>query len=201
MRPRIREIGSNGEILRDHVHPEFLGKIIGGLFGGDDAADAAVDASNIQAQAQREALEFMKEQYAPIMSLQKETAPLLQDLILGKYDVTTDPFYQQQVDLGTGNILNTSAASGSVRGGNTIGALGALPAQIAQATQQGRLNTLMAPFSLNSGTSNIANTMMGIGQTQAQGITAGAQAQQSALGTGLNTIMGGLGLGLGFGLF
>lgn len=164
----------------------FIGDMFGG--GGGDTADASRDAANIQAQAQREALDYTKEFYQPVQNLQSWAAPQIQSMLSGDYDPTTNPMYGSMI----GMVNNNAATNESIRGGNAQGAVAGVAPQLYQQS----LGNLMGVMGMNSGANQIANQMAGIGQTQAQGLIGAAQSQQAGNQAGMGNMMGIANLGM-----
>lgn len=194
---------------------------IGNLFGGitgQNAADSAEKAARIQAAAQREALEYLKETEAIPQAFREgaltnigayygigidpETGEFMQ------IDATM-PTQQQQIDQAMASPLYSSIMSGREAGEEALARRGAMGSGLrGGATTSSLINyntdlqneALMSSFQdqrnqeaqrlsglgslaqIPSNVNAIANTQMGIGQTQAQGVTAAAQARQDAMG-------------------
>lgn len=170
--------------------------------GSGAAASAARDAARIQADYQREALEYLKQQEA-LPSAFREAALTQAGSQLGltldeEGNVITDPnydpvlaaqnspIYQAQLDQGEQAILRNASATGGLRSGSTIGDLtsfnqNALLNAIQQQDQY--RNQLLG---LPSYASQIAQGTAGVGQTIAQGNLAAAQANLQ----GRNQILG-----------
>jgi hypothetical protein len=189
----------------------FVGDFIGGIFGADDAADAARDAANVQAAAQREGLNYLKEADEIPRQFREGALGMLGGLYgldggTGSQQALIDqakasPLYASIMgtqEAGENAIMRNAAATGGLRGGNTQGALTDYGSQLANqallTSYQDQLSGLQGLAGLPSNASQIASQMSNIGATQAGGITAAANARQQALGTGINTILGGIGL-------
>lgn len=180
-----------------------MGGIVGSIFGGgDDTADAAKDAANIQAQAQQEALDYLKEQN----KLPTEYRDQALNQLMGVYtgDPTDNPMYkaqlanigqmtQQATDLSMAN----NAATGGLRGGNQQKAFQDIAIQqnlaqnnaLANAYGQ-QMSGLQGMAQLPTNANQIAQMTAGIGQTQAQGIIGAAQNQQAANQAGMGNLLG-----------
>lgn len=170
-----------------------------GLTDSDAGADAARDASNVQAQAQREALEYLKEREAVPREFQEGALGLIGGMYgLGdNQDATSalqsSPLYQAtigQLPMQEEAILRSASATGALRTSGT-------EAMLAENQRQNQLQAYqnaMAPLSglagLPSYAPQIAQGMAGIGQTQAQGIIGAAQSQQAAQQAGMSNLMG-----------
>lgn len=206
----------------------FIGNLVGDLFGGDDAADASRDAAQIQAEAQRDALEYLKEVERLPREIREDVLPQLADFFQLPEQRTQEeqiaaarqsPLYQAILgtqERGEDAILRSAAATGGLRSGNTIEQIGAFGQQLEQNAllqafnqqqQQDDLNYarniqgLTGLAGLPSYAPQIAQQTAGIGQTIGQGEIAAGQAQQSAIGQGLNTIIGGAQAAASGGLF
>lgn len=178
--------------------------VVGGLTG-KTAQEATERAAGVQAGAQREALEFTREQAA----LPTELRDVALRQLGGVYGLPgfepgidiveqarVSPLYQAQL-AGIGQagqeaqelLQSQAAVTGGVRGGNIQAALGDLSLQqnlarqeaLGQAYQQ-QIGGLQGLAQLPTSSTQIAGLMSGIGQTQAQGIAGGAQARQQATG-------------------
>ncbi len=188
----------------------FVGDFVGGLFGGNSAADASRDAANISAKAQMEALDYLKQTEAIPQELREGALTQLG----GLYGLNDQGGQQQLINqaqnsplysaimggqqAGEQSILRNAAATGGLRSGGSVGALtdygSQLQNQALLTSYNDQLQGLQGLAGLGSNSNTIAQQMGNIGATQAAGITAGANAQQQATGTGINTILGGLGL-------
>ncbi|MCP4090304.1 MAG: hypothetical protein GY746_10985 [Gammaproteobacteria bacterium] len=188
-----------GAILSDEA-----GDVLGGITG-ETAADAALQAANIQAQAQREQLEYLKE----INALPQEYKEAALTQLGGAYGIggeegagadftagfEASPYYQQYLQsqgAGEEAIMRRAQATGGLRSGSTQGAL----AREAIAGRERALGGYMGGLSGIAGTptygSQIGQSMADIGQTQAYGVTGAAQARQQGMqnvfGLGLSTL-------------
>lgn len=188
----------------------FVGDFIGGIFGGNDSADASRDAANISAAAQMKALDYLKETEAVPQELREGALTRLG----GLYELNNQGSQQQLINqaknsplysaimggqqAGEEAILRNQAATGGLRSGASSGALTDYASQLQNqallTSYNDQLQGLQRLAGLGSNTNAIAQQIGNIGATQAAGITAGANAQQQATGTGINTILGGLGL-------
>lgn len=185
------------------VETDFSGKK-----AGKRAAGAATDAANIQAQAQREALAYLKEREA--LPQQFREAALKQ--LGGAFGVPggvsgsrflasaeQSPIYKAIM----GNIpqmeeaiLRNQSATGALRTGATDLMLAQNQRNTRAQALGGVLSGIQGLANLPSNAQQIAQGMEGIGQTQAQGITAGAQAKQAAQQQGMGNLFGLGNLGL-----
>lgn len=189
-----------------------MGGVVDSVFGGgDDAGDAAKDAAAIQAQAQREALDYLKE---------REKLPsAFGDAALkgfgGEFGLTlgpngkvvsdgmsiierakASPFYNTSIADAEDAVLRNASVTGGLRSGNMNDNLARANNLVLQNAYNQQLAGLQGIMGIPSNANNIAATMAGIGQTNAQGITAAAQAQQVANQQAMGNTMGLLGLGL-----
>lgn len=184
-----------------------MGGLVSGLFGGDDAADASRDAANIQAQAQREALDYLKETEEIPQQFRREALSVLGGVAglpggTGSQQALIDqarlsPLYEAIIgtrEQGEEAILRNAAATGGLRSGNVQQALADQAQQLEQSAllqaYNQQLGGLQSLAQTQTNPQQIANQISAIGQTQAQGITAAAQAQQSAAGQGFSTLLG-----------
>jgi len=184
----------------------LLSDIFGG--GGDDAADAATYAANLDYAGRKEALDYLKEverlprQYreaalgslAGLYGLPGGTGGSQQQYI---EQAMTSPLYQSLMggrEAGEEAILRSAGATGGLRSGNVQGALYDYNTQLQnqallQAYNQ-QLQGLQGLAGLPSYAPQIAQGMAGLGQTQAQGVTAAAQAQQMGRQQGISNLFG-----------
>lgn len=200
------------DIYNDH---RINCKVIGDIFGGGNAADAAVEGSRIAADAQREALAYLREREALPTEIRDEALtglsgyyevpkqPLGQEELIAQ--AQGSPLYQQIMGTrqsGEEAILRNASATGGLRSGDAQSALydynvqlenDALLQSFNQAqsrddyTRGMNLQGLTGLAQLQGNENAIAGLTAGIGQTQAQGITAAAQAKDSGIGNLLNT--------------
>jgi len=170
----------------------FIGDAIDSIFGGgDDAADASRDASNASVAAQREALAYLKEREAIPQQFREGALTQLgglagisggtgsQQSLVNK--ARSSPLYASIMsgkNEGEASILRNAAATGGLRSGNVQGAMynynTDLQTQALLESYNKELSNLQGLAGLSNNTDNIASTMAGIGNTQAQGITAAA---------------------------
>ena len=181
--------------------------------GGDDAAAASRDAANIQAQYQREALEYLKEREA-LPQQYREAALTETANIAGLGD---DPEAQQRaidraqrsplyeaimgtLPAGEEAIMRQAGATGGLRSGNVQDALATNAQQLQQQALLQSYNQQMQAIGGLAGLPSLAPTIAqqqgGIGRTLAQGRVAEAQAQQSGQQQGIGNFMGLANLGM-----
>lgn len=206
-----------GEIIGSSL----IGSVLGG--GGGEAADAAIQSANIQAQAQREALGYLKEtEKIPQQFREGALQQLggLYGLEGGEGDqrefirsARRSPLYRAIIggqEAGEEAILRKASATGGLRSGNVQEALYDYNVQLQNKalleSYNQRLGGLQGLARLPSNVNAIAGQIAGIGQTQAQGITAAAQAEQTGSQQGMGNLLGIAKLGLsayygGAGLF
>lgn len=192
----------------------MVGDVFGGLTGAPEAAAATTQAAGITAQAQREALEYMKEREA--LPQQFREAGLSQ--LAGIYGLPggtgsqqqlieqamASPLYQQQiagieagVPAAEEALLRTQAATGGLRSGASVGGIAGLAQErealknqaLTQAYGQ-QLSGISGMAQLPSNVPNIAQAMVAPAATQAQGITGAAQAEMMGRQTGLQALAG-----------
>lgn len=186
----------------------FVGDIIGDITGANKAADASRDASELSAGFQREALDYLKTSQAPLLEAQQFGLSGLMDYFGGNQQglidqVQSSPFYSSMIDQGEEAVLRNQAATGGLRSGTAKNAL----AQNSQNVLQGLVNQQLGGLGQLAGyqpnTAGVAQATSNIGNTLAQGITAGAQAQQAGMGQFLGlggSVLQGMAAG-GTGLF
>lgn len=200
-----------GSILDDAVSIGSFGLIdtdFSGKDAGKAAAGASRDAANIQAQAQREALNYLKEREALPQQFREAALQRLGGAFgvpggdTGQQFMTaaqSSPIYQAIM----GNlpqmeeaVLRNQSATGALRTGATDLMLAENQRKLRAEALGGVLSGIQGMAQIPSNANNIAGGMAGIGQTQAQGITAGAQATQQAQQNGMNNMLGLGNLGL-----
>ena len=189
------------------------------LFGGagDDAAKAATQASEVAVQGQREALDYLKDVDRVPRGIRENALrglesfyqvpqqPLSQEELIAQ--AKSSPLYSSILgsrQAGEESILRNASATGHLRSGNSIAGLSdynmqlentALLEAFNEAKQRNdyeralQLSGLADLASLPSGGTNIAQLMAGIGQTQAQGITAAEQARQAGSQQNINNLL------------
>jgi hypothetical protein len=186
---------------------------------GEEAAEASMYAADIQSQAQREALEYLKEREAIPRQFSESALKRLGGLYglaggVGSQQGLINKAMQSPLygaimggqEAGEEAILRQAGATGGLRSGNVQEALYDYNTQLQnqallEAYNQ-QLSGLTGLAGLPSYAPQIAQGMVGIGQTQAQGILGAAQAEQAAQQQGISNILGFGQLGLaGLGLF
>ena len=184
-----------------------MGGLLDFIFGSDDAEDAVIEASNIQSESQKEALEYLKEREV-IPQQFREGA--LQELG-GLYGLEGGTGNQQELieraiqsplyknimsgeEAGEEAILRSASATGKLRSGNVKANMynynTQLQNQALLESYNQQLMGLKGMAGLPSNTNQIANTMTGIGQTQAQGLVAGTQAGLQSDQQAMNNALG-----------
>lgn len=198
-----------------------LDNVIGGLTG-ENAADAAKEAAEIQAEAQREQLEYLKEINAIPQAFMEGALTQLGayygigvDPETGGF-IQVDPTAQSQQQMieaakssplyqsilsgrqaGEESLARSAAVGSGLRGGATTSSLINYNTQLQneallqgfnqqQQMEQQKLAGLGALARTPTYGQQIGQTMANIGQTQAAGVTAGAMAQQQAMGNLMN---------------
>lgn len=170
--------------------------------GGGDSG-AAEDAAEVQAQAQREALNYLKETER-LPQAYREGA--LQGLG-GEYGFDAEgnyggdgmsliqraeasPFYQTAIKRGEEGVLRNASATGGLRSGTTNENLAAVNQNALMSAYANQLSGLQGFAQLPSNANNIASGMSGVGQTIAQGMIGGAQSSAAASQNNFNNAMG-----------
>jgi len=196
------------------------GALVGGYFSSkasDKAADASRDAAQTAAGSQTEALNYLKEVEAIPQQFRQEALTKLGGLVGLKGGegsqaelikrAKASPLYAAIMsgkNEGENALLRTASATGGLRSGNVQGAMyeynSDLRAQALLESYNQQLSGLQGLAQLPSNANQIASTMTGIGETQAQGIIAGGQIQQQNLqnqgnrwGSALSTVVSQLG--------
>lgn len=166
--------------------------------GGDDSSE---EAAAIQAQSQKEALDYLKQtERLPQAYREGSLNKLGSD-----YGFTIDangnpvsdgstiaeraqrsPFYTEAVRLGEEGVLRNASATGGLRSGNASEALANVNQQAYLASYQNQLSGLQGMANLPSNANNIAAQQSGIGQTQAAGIIGAANSQAAQQQANIN---------------
>lgn len=184
------------------------GAIIGGglsLFGASKAASATKRAAATSADAQREALEYLKEREALPQELREKALTKLG----GIYDLpgmegreefieglTEDPFYETAVREGEESVLRGKSATGGLRSGGASEALARVAPDVLKEVYTEQVGGLKGFAGLPSGAPRIAETMKGIGTTEALGISGAGQAWQRGFQDLSDIILSGIGTGI-----
>jgi len=175
---------------------------IGGLFGGggDDAAGASRDAARTQAQAQQEALNYLKEREALPQQFREGALTQLGGLYgleggdpNAAANLRSNPIYQATLgDIGAQEeaILRNQSATGALRSSGTEQMLAENQRQRQLAAYQNSMSGLQGLSGLQSYAPQIAQQTANIGQTQAQGIIGAEQSRQASQQAGFGNLMG-----------
>lgn len=173
-----------------------------GLFGGggDDGADAARDAAGIQAQYQREALNYLKEREALPQQFREGALSQLGGLFgleggaaNADRNLRNNPIFQATMgNLGDQEdaILRNQSATGALRTGGTDLMLARNQQQNELSAYQNALGGLQGLANLPSNAGQIAQQTSGIGQTIGQGIIGAEQSRQAGQQAGFGNLMG-----------
>ena len=161
--------------------------------GAATMAAGATSAAQVQAQSQREQLEYLKEVNELPTQLRDEALAQLggmsgigdantQQEILDR--AKSSPYYQEMMagqEAGEEAIMRGASATGGLRSGNVQGALydysSRLQNQALSSAYGQEVQNLRGLAGLSTGQGQIAQTMGNIGTTQAQGILGASQAQ------------------------
>ena len=182
----------------------FVKDAISSAFGGSDSAKAAERGSKVSTDAQRESLEYLKEREALPQQFREGALTGLagvagleggegsqQDMI---DRAEGSPLYSAITgtrEAGEQAILRNASATGGLRSGNSNNALYDMNQRLDERalleSYNQQLGGLQGLANLPSNANQIAGAISGIGQTQAQGITAAGQSYQDALGMGIST--------------
>ncbi|QZA71256.1 intamolecular chaperon [Pseudomonas phage AH02] len=173
--------------------------------GSDKGAKAATQAAEVQARAQREALNYLKENEAIPQALREGALTGLGSeygLTLGADgNVISDgqsliqraessPFYQTAIQRGEEGVLRNASATGGLRSGSTNENLASVNQNALMAAYGNQLSGLQGLSQLPSNANNIASMMAGIGQTNAQGIIGSAQSSAASSQNSMNNALG-----------
>ncbi|MBC2659749.1 tail fiber domain-containing protein [Pseudomonas sp. MSSRFD41] len=174
------------------------------MSGGKTGNDSK-KAAEVQAQSQREALNYLKETERLPQAYREGALKGLG----AEYGFTTDasgniipdgssisdramssPFYTNAVKVGEEAVLRNASTTGGLRSGNVQDALAQANQNAYLASYANQLSGLQGMAQLPSNANNIASTMSGVGQTMAQGIIGGAQSSAAAQQASVNNAMG-----------
>jgi len=184
------EVGTLGAVETDFSGEE----------AGKRAAKASRQAAETQAQAQQNALNYMREreelpqqvregaltQMAGLYGLEGGDPNAYQNLQeTGAYKSTMGNLENQEEA-----ILRNQSATGALRTGGTDQMLAENQRQTQMQAYQNALGGLQGLGQLPTNTGQIASTMAGIGKTRAQGQLGAAQGMAQARQQGMNNLMG-----------
>ncbi len=174
--------------------------------GGDNAAE---DAANIQAQSQRDALEYLKQtERLPQAYREGALAGLGAEYGFdanGKYGTDgmsiiqraeASPFYKTAVQRGEEGVLRNASATGGLRSGSANEALAAVNQNALMSSYANQLSGLQGMAQLPSNANNIAGAMSGIGQTLGQGMIGSANSAAAQQQANINNAAGAFQLGM-----
>lgn len=181
---------------------------------GQKAYEAGIQGAQISADAQREALDYLKQTEELPLELRDRFLPQLADIFTGGEgqqefidSARASPLYEAILggrEAGEQAILRNASATGGLRSGNVSGALTDYGSQLENRAllesynQQLQGISGLANMPLN--TNAIADTTAGIGQTLGQGLVGATQAQlqgDQANRQNVVNLLGGVASGLG----
>lgn len=189
---------------------DIIGDVVGGITGADQAAQGAQQGAQISADAQRAALEYLKEREKLPQQFREGALNVLGGLYgLGGANpqdalakITGSAAYQNVMsarDAGEEAILRTAGATGGLRSGNTIDATARYAGDLQREAFNQGLQGLTGLANLPSNANQIAQGTANIGNTLAQGQIAAGAAQQAGFGSLISGGLGALGPYLGAG--
>jgi len=168
----------------------FVKDVFNGITG-KTAADAAKKASGVSADAQQKGLDYlMKANESPLAAQQQGLSGLM-DYYGGNQQGVIDqaqqsPFYSSMINQGEEAVLRNAAATGGLRSGSTQQGLAQNSQNILQMLVNQQLGGLQGLAGVQTNNNAISQGYGNIGNTQAQGITAAANAKQQGLGNIIN---------------
>jgi hypothetical protein len=178
---------------------EKAGSKVTGFLGrdaGDDAAEASLQGANIQAQAQRDALNYLKEREAIPQQYREGALNKLGGLYgleggEGNQQELIDrakasPLYSSMLEGGEDAVLRSASMTGGLRSGNSISDVKDVQNDALLTTYNQQLQGLQGLANLPSNANNIASGIAGIGTTLGQGTVAAGQADAA----GRNAVIG-----------
>ena len=180
---------------------------------GERAAQAGLQGAQLQAQGQREALDYLKEREALPLELRDRFLPQLADIYTGGEGqqefidaARASPLYEAILggrEAGEQAILRNASATGGLRSGNVNAALTDYGSQLENRALLESYNQQLQGISglanLPLNTEAVAGTTAGIGQTLGQGLIGSTQAQlqgEAANRQNLIGLLGGAATGL-----
>lgn len=195
-----------GSIVDDIVSVSTFGLVdtdFSGEEAGKRASDAAIAGANISAQAQREALNYLKETEALPQEFRESALQQLGGMFgVPGGDVSSEqalakieasPVFKGLLgdqDQIAEDVLRYQAATGAGRTGATELALGEAFRKNRADALLGTIQGIQGMARLPSSAPQIAQGMRDIGSTQAQGVTASAQARLAAEQAGMQNLLG-----------
>jgi len=184
---------------------------------GKRAANASNNAANIQAQGEREKLDYLKQVEKLPLEIRDRFLPQLADVYSGGQgqqnlidSAMQSPLYKQLIGNIEGSqpfaeeaILRNASATGGLRSGTANENLARLQFQqqndknaaLTQTYGQ-QLQGIQGLAGINLNTNQIGNAIAAPSATQAAGMTAAAQAGQQGTQNSINNIMGAVGMGI-----
>lgn len=173
---------------------------LGGSDAGEEAAEASVYGSELQADAQREALAYLKETEAIPQAFREGALKKLggiygleggegsqQELI---DQAKESPLYTAMLEGGEDAALRTRSMTGGMRSGGAISDVKDVQNQALLTSYNQQLSGLSGLSGLPSLAPAIAQQTSAIGTTLGQGQIAAAQAQMAGNQAGVNNMMG-----------
>lgn len=206
-------IGGAGAIAGGALLGGSVGSFVSGNRSARDAANSATQSAQIQANADMEALNYLKEINALPQDIKEQALTGLQGIYLPEGGATTQdqmiaqaqssPLYKAILgtrQAGEDSILRNASATGGLRSGNTNSALYQYNQQLDNeallTAYQDQMQGVRSLAGVPTNENMIASTMSGIGGTLAAGNTAAAQARQQGTQNMINNSMGIANLGL-----
>jgi len=183
---------------------------------GSDAAAASIRGAKLQAEGQREALDYLKEVEALPLSIRNQFLPKLAGIFSSQEgqqslidQAKSSPLYQSimgGLDAGNQNILRNASATGGLRSGNSAAELtdygSQLQNQALLSSFDNELSGIRSLAGIPLNTNAVAGATAAPGMTMGQGYVAAGQAQQDQAQANMSSMSGILGGGLaGLGAF
>ena len=182
----------------------FVDKVIGTDFSGEkagkQASEASAEGARIAAESQRESLDYLKEREALPQQFREGALQQLGGLYgleggTGSQQQFIDqakasPMYEAMLRSGDESALRNRSATGGLRSGGAIADTQEAQDRALLTSYNQQLQGVQGLANLPSNTNQIAAGTAGIGQTLAQGVTAGAQGQIAAQNMGMNQLIG-----------
>lgn len=170
------------------------------VFG--DPTKGIKKATQMQIEAQKEAMKYLQGIDRIPLEYRDKAYQSVGDFFMGDPEVQQqfisgvqqNPFYNQMINTGEEAVLRNAAATGGFRSGTTSANLARNSQNVLQNLVGQQLQGQMGLMNPSLNTGNIANLMVGQGQTGAQGQMAMTNANQQLAGQTLSAILGAAGM-------
>ena len=168
----------------------------GSIISGSMSASASKKAAKLSAEQQERGLDYAKEINAPVVGARNKALEQYQAFLgLGDQpstlieDVRQSPFYSAMVDEGQQGLAAGLSATGGLRTGGANEAFAGLNQRVLQNLVNQRLSGLQSLSMAPINTSGVQSSYTNIGNTQAMGGVAAANAMQQGYGGALQALI------------